>query len=33
MQAYKVYTQTQAFLSAVLAAGIVDSMWKDMPSS
>ena len=29
MQAYKVYTQ--AFLSAVLAAGIVDSMWKDMP--
>ena len=30
MQAYKVCAQ--AFLSAVLAAGIVDSMWKDMPS-
>ena len=30
MQAYKVYTY--AFLSAVLAASIVDSMWKDMPS-
>ena len=30
MLAYKVCAQ--AFLSAVLAAGIVDSMWKDMPS-
>ena len=30
MLAYKLCAQ--AFLSAVLAAGIVDSMWKDMPS-
>ena len=30
MLAYKVCAQ--AFLSAVLAAGIVDSTWKDMPS-
>ena len=29
MQAYKVYTQV--FLSAVLATGIVNSIWKDMP--